>query len=62
MSWIGIVKCPGLPLSLRSIMLQKVSVLGKQGQCGVHSNKGKNMKTSPNDELETLLIQWFQQM
>jgi hypothetical protein len=24
--------------------------------------KEKNMKTSPNEELETLLVQWFQQM
>jgi hypothetical protein len=50
------------PSSLSNIILRKASILEEESRCGAHSEKRKNMKTSPNEELETLLMQWFQQM
>jgi hypothetical protein len=50
------------PSSLSNIILQKASILEEESRRGAHSKKRKNMKTSPNEELKTLLVQWFQQM
>jgi hypothetical protein len=43
-------------------MLQKTSILEEGGWYGAHLNKIKNMKTLSYEELETVLIQWLQQM
>jgi hypothetical protein len=50
------------PSSLSNIILRKASILEEESRRGAHSEKRKMMKTSPNEELETLLVQWFQQM
>jgi hypothetical protein len=51
------------PSSLNNIILQKASILEEESWCGAHSEKQKkNMKALPNEELQTLLVQWFQQM
>jgi hypothetical protein len=43
-----------LPLSsLSNIILRKAAILEEESQCGAHSEKLKNMKTSPNEELKT---------
>jgi predicted transcriptional regulator len=56
-----IVKRFVLPLStLSNIILQKASILEEESRCGAHSEKQKSMKTLPNEELETLLVQWVQ--
>jgi hypothetical protein len=58
-----IAKHSGLPLlSLSNLILQKASIIEEESQCEAHSEKWKNMKTLPNEELETLLVPWFQQM
>jgi hypothetical protein len=46
---------------LSNIILRKASILEEECHCGAHSEKRKNMKTSPN-EFEILLVQWFQQI
>jgi predicted transcriptional regulator len=49
-----IAKHSGLPpSSLSNIILWKASILEEESQCGTHSEKRKNMKTLPNEELET---------
>jgi hypothetical protein len=40
-----------LPSSLSNIILRKASILEDESRCGAHSEKRKNMKTSPNEEL-----------
>jgi hypothetical protein len=50
------------PSSLSNIILRKASILEEGSWCGAHSEKRINMKTLPNEELRTLLVQWFQQM
>jgi predicted transcriptional regulator len=58
-----IAKHFGLPASLISnIILQKASILEEESWCGHILRNKKNMKTSPNEELETLLVQWFRHM
>jgi hypothetical protein len=52
------VKHLGLPPSSSgSIMLQKASGCEEEDWCRAHLNKRKNMKTSSQEDLETLLIQ-----
>jgi predicted transcriptional regulator len=49
-----IAKYFGLPpSSLSNIILWKASILEEESRCGAHSEKRKNMKTSPNKQLET---------
>jgi hypothetical protein len=50
------------PPSLSNIILRKASILEEESRFGAHYEKRKSIKTSPNEELETLLVQWLQQM
>jgi hypothetical protein len=41
------------PSSLSNIILRKAPILEEESRCRAHSEKRKNMKTSPNEEHET---------
>jgi hypothetical protein len=53
----------GLPPStLSKIMLSREKITEAEYKCGAHAKKRKNMKLGANDELEKILLEWFQQM
>jgi hypothetical protein len=53
----------GLPPStLNKIVLSKEKITDAEGKCGAQAKKRKNMKLGANDELEKILLEWFQQM
>jgi hypothetical protein len=59
-SWNEIAKHFGLlPLSLSNVLLRKASILEQDSRCGAHSEKRKNMKTSPNEELKISFQIWL---
>jgi hypothetical protein len=60
---IEMANCLGLPPStLSKIMLSKEKITHAKCKCGAQAKKSKNMKLGANDELEKILLEWFQQM
>jgi hypothetical protein len=43
-------------------MLSKEKITDAECNCGAQAKKRKNMKLGANDELEKILLEWFQQM
>jgi hypothetical protein len=50
------------PSTLSKIMLSKEKITDAEYKCGAQAKKRKNMKLGANDELEKILLEWFQQM
>ena len=47
------------PSSLFCIMKNKQLILDEELKCGGEAIKRKNIKSSPYDEMEKILIEWF---
>jgi hypothetical protein len=50
------------PSSLLCIMKNKQLILDEEVKCGGEAIKRKNIKSSPYDEMEKILIEWFEGM
>nr|XP_042913817.1 major centromere autoantigen B-like [Parasteatoda tepidariorum] len=60
---VDLAKSLGIAYStLQTILKQEASVELKAKKLGKYPKKRKTLKTSPNDELEVFLINWFKEV